>query len=146
MSEKSDITDTKYQIYLAERSLLIEAEKSTAQQFDKAMLTLSAGALGISLTLIKDAVSEPVCWSKYLLFGAWLGFCGSITTTLFSFLRSLKACEDQRKILDEWIKSATETPETTTLASGVETLNRTSIALFVMGVITLIVFSIMNFF
>jgi hypothetical protein len=37
----------EYKVYLEERKQLIEAERGTAQQFDKAILTLAAGALAL---------------------------------------------------------------------------------------------------
>ncbi len=56
--------DLRYEVYLDERKLLVDAKREGAQSFDKAILTLAAGAFGLSLTFIKevapDAKSETV--------------------------------------------------------------------------------------
>ena len=44
--------DTKN--YLEERKLLIEAQQQSYQQFDKAILTLSSGGLGVSIIFLRD--------------------------------------------------------------------------------------------
>ena len=67
--------ETKYQQYLDERKLLIDAEAEGARSFDKAIMTLSAGALGLSLTFIKEIVCHPHGSTLWLLIGAWVGFC-----------------------------------------------------------------------
>jgi len=52
--------DENYQVYLDERKMLIYAERETAQQFDKAVLTLAAGALALSITFIKHIGLPPL--------------------------------------------------------------------------------------
>jgi hypothetical protein len=56
-----------------------------ANQFDKAILTLAAGALAISLTFIKDIIPTPDALTIGLLTGSWCCFIGSICSTLLSF-------------------------------------------------------------
>jgi hypothetical protein len=45
--------------YLEERKTLVEAEGEASQSLDKALITLSAGAFGLSLLLISRIASEP---------------------------------------------------------------------------------------
>jgi len=62
MGEGGDTTieeKTDYQTYLEERKILIDSERETAQQFDKAILTLAAGALALSITFINQIAPEP---------------------------------------------------------------------------------------
>jgi hypothetical protein len=42
-----------YQQYLDERKLLIESERAAAEGFDKTLLTLSAGAIALSVTFVE---------------------------------------------------------------------------------------------
>jgi hypothetical protein len=68
------------------RKELWGALKVSHEQYDKAIITLSSGGLAISLTLIKDVfpverMSSP-CW----LVATWFLFCGSIISTVMSFL------------------------------------------------------------
>lgn len=82
-----------------ERRALVEAEKSGSQQFDKAILTLAAGALAISLTFIKNIAPHPKDWTIYFLLASWIGFIISLVCTLCSFLTSQAAFRKQIEIL-----------------------------------------------
>lgn len=135
----------EYQIYLEERKQLIAAERETVQQFDKAILTLAAGALALSITFINQIAPNPKPYSVYFLIGAWILFCSSILSTLISFLTSQVACRKQRDILDDKLSSK-ENNESNKAASWTNRLNYFSIAFFILGVVSLIVSSAMNLF
>lgn len=139
----------KYKVYLDERKLLVEAEKSGAQQFDKAILTLAAGALAISLAFVKDIAPHPHGWTVYFLSLAWTGFVLSLLSTLLSFLTSQAACRKQREILERGLHSEKVNCERSNtdlnqMASWTNRLNWMSILFFIVGVISLAVFSISN--
>ncbi|MDA8215610.1 MAG: hypothetical protein M0Z64_10105 [Nitrospiraceae bacterium] len=133
----------EYQIYLDERKQLIEAERNTAQQFDKAILTLAAGALALSITFINQIAPNPKPHSVYFLIGAWILFCSSLLSTLISFLTSQVACRKQRDILDDKISNK-ENNTKNKAALWTDRLNYFSIVSFIIGVIALIIFSIIN--
>lgn len=132
-----------YQVYLEERKQLISAERETAQQFDKAILTLAAGALALSITFINQIAPQPKPNSIYWLIIAWSFFCLSLLSTLISFLTSQVACRKQRDILDDKV-SGKENNKNNKAASWTNRLNYFSIAFFILGVISLIVFSAIN--
>lgn len=136
----------EYEVYLEERKLSIEAERGTAQQFDKAILTLAAGALALSITFINQIAPYPKPESIYFLIGAWSLFCLSMLSTLISFLTSQKACRNARDILDEIFHNDKQNNITkdNKAATWTNRLNYCSIALFIWGVILLIIFSAMN--
>jgi hypothetical protein len=136
----------EYQIYLEERTQLITAERDTAKQFDKAILTLSAGALALSITFIKQIASQPKQNSIYWLIAAWSFFCLSLLSTLISFLTSQAACRNQREILDGDIakKDDSELVHKNKASSWTNTLNYFSIITFILGVVSLIIFSAIN--
>jgi len=135
----------EYQIYLEERKQLIAAERETAQQFDKAILTLAAGALALSITFINQIAPNPKPHSVYFLIGAWILFCFSLLSTLISFLTSQVACRKQRDILDDKLSSK-ENNKSNKAALWTNRLNYFSIVFFILGVVSLIVFSAMNLF
>ena len=87
--------DKKYQIYLDERKLLIDAEREGARTFDKALLTLASGSFGFTLAFLNVLVPEPVNSSKYYLLISWILFALSIVSILLSFLTSQKSCREQ---------------------------------------------------
>jgi len=143
--EKKTQGEVKYDVYLDERRALIEAEKSSSQQFDKAILTLAAGALAISLTFIQHIVPHPKNWTVYFLSFSWLTFIISILSTLCSFLTSQSACSRQREILEkEFFSSSENEDHMNTMAIWTKGLNWLSISSFILGVILLAVFSIAN--
>jgi len=94
----SDPQEDERKEYLEERRLLIEAESQSVQSFDKAMLTLSAGALALSITFIRELAPEPK--NLCCLYLTWASFCLSLLSTLASFLTSQSSMRRQRDILD----------------------------------------------
>ena len=70
------------------RQWLVEADHDASQAYDKTLLTLAAGALGISFAFIKDLVSHPKPETTNLLLWGWSGFGLSLLATLVSMLTS----------------------------------------------------------
>ena len=146
-----DLNDPRYQLYLAERKLLIEAEREGAQAFDRAILTLAAGAFGLSLAFIKQIIPEGMIQeSLAVLIGAWVSFCLSLLATLLSFLTSQAACECSIRIVEavygraQERPSAEASPQKNPAAAWTWRLNVTSIVAFMVGVVCLAAFSIWN--
>jgi len=141
--------DFKYKVYLEERKLLIHAEYEESRLFDKAILTLTAGAFGLSLTFIRLIVPTIKSGTMWMLICAWAGFCISLLSTLISFLTSQSACSKQREILEaEYFdnhgsQSKKAHPKN---KPGIWTkrLNKISISAFIIGVIFLATFTIAN--
>jgi len=89
----------KEELYRKEREGLIDAEREAARSFDKAMITLSAGALALSIAFIRDIAPHPT--KVLLLYSAWGAFGGSLFLILLSFLCSQSGMRRQRHILNE---------------------------------------------
>lgn len=102
MCDKDSDNSTKqeYDIYFDERKSLVNAINSTDQQYDKAILTLSAGALALSLTFIGNISPSPIFWTKWIIASSWICFVISMLTTLISFFTSKAACERQIEIIE----------------------------------------------
>jgi len=141
--------DFKYKVYLEERKSLVDAEREGSRLFDKAILTLAAGAFGLSLTFIRQIVPNIISGTMFMLICAWVGFCISLLSTLISFLTSQFACSKQREILEAeyfdnhsgYEKKAIFKNKT---AIWTKRLNILSIFTFIIGVIFLAIFSIIN--
>lgn len=54
------MSDDDTENYLKERKLLIDAQQQSYQQFDKAILTLSSGGLGVSIIFLRDILGSLV--------------------------------------------------------------------------------------
>jgi hypothetical protein len=89
----------QYRRFLDERRSLNDARFKVAETLDKALLTLSGGALGISMTFVKDIAKNPTC--KYTLIGSWILFGLTIASILLSLYFCQAAYKKQREILDD---------------------------------------------
>ncbi len=145
----SDKKDLEYKVYLEERKSLIESKFEEARLFDKAILTLAAGALGLSLTFVRQIAPQPDSWTKPILAASWGSFSLSLLCTLISFLTSQYACSKQIEIL-EGNNSETDanSKEEHTVhnrwGACTRKLNWASIVSFIIGAILLSIFGIAN--
>ena len=139
----------RYQVFLDERKQLLATAKEAAIQYAKAIMTLSAGALTLSLAFMKDIVPNPGAGTLLLLKGSWLSFSLSLISVVISFLLSEFAFIRQVEISQ---KSLSIDPTKSEAASATENpykrwiifLNIVSLAAFIMGVILLVLFSLFN--
>ncbi len=84
--------------YLDQRRTLDEAEFKIAESLDKTLLTLSGGALVISMTFVKDIARNPV-WTWALMI-AWILFGSSVTVLLVTSYVCQLAYKKERETLD----------------------------------------------
>ena len=70
---------------------LNKAYIESSSQFDKQVLYIASGALGISLAFIKDIVKLDVATNKNLLLLSWISFGAVILICILSHYTSLKA-------------------------------------------------------
>ncbi len=83
------------------RSYLVNAEQKSQEDYDKTVLSLSAGALGISFAFLKDMIGPGPILHKSYLFGAWMCWGISSSVVLFSFFASNLALRRAIKQVDE---------------------------------------------
>jgi hypothetical protein len=140
MSEQTD------KVYLEEFRSLVEGEQASAEQFDKGILTTSAGALAISLVFIEKIAPQPLPETITFLCIAWGLLVASLLLVLSSFLSSQRAYQRQRAILREKMYPAGASPASDYNGWGQFTrwLNRLSIFSLVLGVGFLALFSLQN--
>lgn len=70
---------------------LNKAYIESSSQFDKQVLFLASGALGLSFAFIKDIVKLNVATNKWLLVSSWSLFGAVILLSIVSHYTSLKA-------------------------------------------------------
>ena len=73
------------------RTLLVTAEQKAQEDFDKTVLSLSGGALGISFAFVKDIIGNKPIASPALLLWSWIAWGTSVTSVLASFYCSQQA-------------------------------------------------------
>ncbi|MEW5939701.1 MAG: hypothetical protein AB1750_08580 [Chloroflexota bacterium] len=81
------------------RNQIISAEQKAQEDFDKTVLSLSGGALGVSFAFVKDIVGEsPICISFLIV--SWVSWALSSTSVLISYYMSHKALRHAIKQID----------------------------------------------
>ena len=134
-----------YQTYIDERRAQVEAKRAASNSFDRAILSLSGGALALSLVFVKQIAPTPTSDSMPYLMGAWSTFGAAITAMLLSLISSEHAIQRQIDLLDDRQRSeAAKLVESNWWSYLIARLNWASIGLFVAGVTLLAVFVTMN--
>ncbi len=91
------------------RDELLKRDLSNTENYDKSILTLSAAALGLSLTAIRFIVPLESALYIWLIILGWLLLLGSIISSLSAFLISNKAIAIQiQNAEDYYIKCISE--------------------------------------
>jgi hypothetical protein len=67
------------------RALLIEGERKSQEDYDKTLITLSGGALGVSFAFVKDIVGDNPITCTDLLLWSWIFWGISLFIMLLSF-------------------------------------------------------------
>ena len=83
------------------RDQLVLASEDTQRSYDRTVITLSAGALGVSFALVKTLAEQGSVSHSLLLFASWLAWGVSLVSMLFSFFFSQKALRAAIKKVDE---------------------------------------------
>ena len=120
------------------RKGLLTLEQQMQSEYDKAILALSGGALGVSMTFLKDVVIKQGVHGGGYLLAAWVCWGLSITCTLFSYYTSAQA-------LRRAVKQTEDRLIYLELAGGcfnlvTKALNITAGVLFMLGVVSIVIF------
>lgn len=121
------------------RHYLIEAERKSQEDFDKLVIYLSGGALGLSAIFIEKLIPDPAIKSEWLLMWSWISWIASLTIVLFSYYSSIIAIRKAIDLVDGKTNQQSSRP------GGfwsilVETSNILGAVLFVLGVILMMSF------
>jgi hypothetical protein len=124
------------------RQHLILAEQKAQEDYDKAVLALSGGGLGVSLAFVEKIIGTGTLEKSWLLTGSWLCWAVSIACVLCSYFLSRHALRcaiaqvdgDQTQIRRLGGRMAVAT----------EVANFLSGLLFVVGVVLISIFAVTN--
>ena len=83
------------------RDGLIETQKKLNESYDKLIITLSGGALALSITFLKDVIGSSKIDYPFLLLIAWFFFVLSLTSILGEILFGIKAYKKAVSQVDE---------------------------------------------
>lgn len=120
----------------------MSAEQAAQAEFDKSLLALSGGGLGITIAFLKDVVgTKPPIGSGWLL-AAWICWALSLTSILFSHLTSSKASRKALEATD--LRTIYLTMGASPWSIATRILNILAAVAFVGGVISLLRFVFLN--
>ena len=129
------------------RNQLVQAREKAIGAYDRALLTLSGGALGLSLVYVNTLVgTDRPLWLWALIF-SWFFWLSSLIMTLVSFYTSFCALE---KAIEDEDKAARGSPSPNEMHPGgwyslcTYRLNLLSGVAFVMGAVSMLGFAIAN--
>lgn len=122
------------------RQWLVQADHAASRDFDRAIMTLSAAALGFSVAFLGDDATRPqhTGW----LAAAWINFALSLVLITVSFLTSQRALRWEIQQLDAG-PSADNAPGGR-WGAATSVLNLSSATALFVGVVALVVFALYN--
>ena len=132
--------------YHSTRQAYNEAELEMSGRYDKWVLTLSGGALGLSITFIEKIAKNPTADTLFWLKISWVCLVLSLLSALLSLVTSQSAIRENRQELD-LAHSENRAPQFAfprwfTWITNI--LNWGSLLLFIAGVAFLCIFSFKN--
>lgn len=123
------------------RNNLIQAEQNSQDAYDKSIVSLSGGALGISLVFYKEIIGENTPINHALLVWSWGVWAASIAAVVVSYYLSRLAL---RKAIDQTDKDDFSAGVGGWAAKWTSYTNALSGILFVIGIGLFITFSSFN--
>lgn len=128
------------------RDELLKRDLSNTENYDKSILTLSAAALGLSLTAIRFIVPLETASHLWLVILCWVLLLGSIISSLAAFLVSNKAIEIQiSHAEDYYIKCIAEAFDRKNVYLRVNSyLNRATGLMFAVAITAIVAFVTFN--
>ena len=95
-----EYSDKLYAEYSAQRDAMHGASLEAAGRYDRAVLTITTGALAVSLAFLDKVVQHPASSTIPILIGAWIFLIAALIAQLLALSSSQKACQRQIEILD----------------------------------------------
>jgi hypothetical protein len=130
------------------RDYILEAFHDASQDFDKAIMTLSGGALALSVTFIHDIVASPLPGTIIALWFGWCSLAASLITIMISYVSSMSGMTDILEDVNEAIKKnnpIVPSPKSKRANRITIGFNNASWIFLVVGIISLAVFAILNY-
>lgn len=118
---------------------LSKAYFESSVQFDKQILFIASGALGISFTFINDIIDLSCSVWKGILFTSWILFALVILFSLLSHYYSKQAINNKMENIEK--ENHTQSGK---LNDKVVLLNKLMIAFNILGLFTLLIFIYIN--
>ena len=131
------------------RNQLVQAEQKSIDSFDKSLLTMSGGAIGITFVFVENVAGPGPMAAPALLIGAWVCWVVVIGLTILSFYTSYLALRKCLRQASESIRAGNSEAFKKECPGGiygklVTCLNPINGLLFVVGLVLVIIFAAKN--
>lgn len=123
--------------YKEERKFLAHLEAEAYKGFDTALLTLSSGAIALSVTFIEKFGSASCVG---LLMSAWILWAASLLCQLCSYIFTSKAMREEQKILTEQYVENAKDARTNPYFGSPTRFNTAALIFFMLGVVFFLFF------
>ena len=146
VNEKPPDQESRDQRCRALRERLWTGRQATLESLDKYVLTLSSGALALSLSLIRDVVPLLSAHWFVVLVVSWTAFVGAIALTMASFVVSQFAHDKQLDILEKYQQGdeGALDKEANPFAKWTMWLNYAAVGAFFIGLVATVAFVTVN--
>lgn len=141
-----DLTPDKQRLLAETRADLLKRQLSNAENYDKAILSLSTMFLGFSFAFLKDFVPAHLAERLSLLYVSWGMLTAAVVTTVISFWVSQRAIDVQlKKAEDYYLRSDAGALQKSPIAKITDWVNLAAGTFFILGVAFTTVFVVVNF-
>jgi hypothetical protein len=120
------------------RTEIVRLHGESQKSYDKTIVTLSAGALGLSLAFVHDLLGDAPMQARTLLLASWGAWCCSLAVILLSHLTSVWALKATISQIDSG--KIFETTPGGGWSTVTTVLNILGGLLFLVGVVLLLLF------
>jgi hypothetical protein len=148
--------NVRYESHIARKNGLSDFAFKTSERYDQWVLTLSGGALAISLTFLEKIAPDPASNTLFLLGLSWLAYISAVLAGFGAIYISREAIyrelEIDEEVYGQFRKTSTEdNPEGEILPDRenrfigiLKILNRTSISCLALGTFLMCCFALAN--
>ena len=131
-----------YQQYFDERKMLADGERAAAEGFDKTLLTLSAGAIALSVTFVEKLGAAGIL--KPLLYASWFFLVSGLLLNVRAFLLRQTGFQRSIQMNDERFRSG-RTLLANPFGRRADGFNLWSYWCFIAGILLLLFFAGVNY-
>lgn len=143
---EQDLTAEKRRLLAETRADLLKRQLSNAENYDKAVLSLSTFFLGLSLAFLKEVVPVQRAESLRLLYGSWILLVCALLSTIISFWVSQRAIDLQlKRAEDYYLRDDQSALNKSWIAKATDWVNWASGGFFFFGVSLATAFVFVNF-
>ncbi|HEV2110835.1 MAG TPA: hypothetical protein VGT99_05725 [Gammaproteobacteria bacterium] len=137
--------------YQIARQETLDNQRSNAEAYDRALLTLSSAFLALSVSFLRDEFKDYVISWPILLFCSWLLFALTIVATIFGYIYAQRTTDYKLATLQEFFQEPINLDTRERINNEISRrgkverrTNEFSGVVFVLAVILTIVFVIVN--